>query len=187
MSRIELIGESEGSFLFAYKDSEGTPERCRGKQNHRLAFIYSKDSGVEKKIGCQLLGSIIAHNPYWEKPSTKFSNEELEHIALLLTEQTKLPVCYRKEIAGITLVKERKCKGLHDYVFAFIGKDNTLFDWGFMYSASESEKTKYGTCLLDALYEHESGWETPETKFTEAEEKDIMNLEVTGTYAERSS
>ena len=182
MSSIELIGESGDEFLFAYKDIKDVPERYRNKPDYRVAFVYSKG----KYSGCSALGSIIAHNPYWDKPSATFTDEELNRIALMLPEKTcTLPGYIDRQIAGIQPVKERESGGFHECIFAFVNKDGQTMEWGFLYSKGHDKEVKYGVSLLDALYEHEADFVDSEADFTESELLRITELEITGYYSQR--
>ena len=186
MNKIRLIGESSNSYLFVYED-----EDVSGDDNNSLemkpSFIYINRDGEEIYRGCNLLGSVLAHNPYWDKPTKQFSESELERISRMLPEVTcTLPRIIERQIAGLRLMKERTHGDMKDYVFAFIREDENQnripMNWGFLYSKSDKQEIRYGICRLDALYAHISGLEEAHTLFTEDEMQRIDSLKITGNY-----
>ena len=187
MSKIELVGESGNDYLFAYEADEDTPEQYRENSAMRLSFVYVDDDGEEEYKGCTLLGSMLAHNPYWDEPSRNFTEPELERIALMLPEVTcTLPRTIGRQIVGLRLMKERTHGDMKNYVFAFTREDENKnvvpMHWGFMYSKNNDEEVRYGICRLEALYAHIRGFEDAHTLFTDDEKQRINRLEITGKY-----
>jgi len=191
MPMIELIGEQllngnkdEGKFLFSYKPTEDTPKSC-GIKELSLSFVYAKGKIPEYIQGFILLGSMLAHNPYWASPTTKFSDSEINRIALLPVYDGFLPNRYMRNIKGISLEKERSNGTRQEYVFAFNREDNKRLvpmKWGFMYAQEVDKKIKYGNCLLASIYEHNQGWENPKTKFSDEKLNEILNMKINKSY-----
>ena len=95
MADIVLFGQmgerGNGSFLFWWK-GKMPPDRDIGaaaweKPNElSVAFSYGEHSGGAECFPPYLLGSIIAHDPYWERPTAKFSEDELLRIEAMAEE-----------------------------------------------------------------------------------------------------
>ena len=184
MKRIELIGETiseypdgENIYLFAYLPAGNIPKEYRDDPSLWIAFYYVKQGDKEKKTRVSLLGSITAHDPYIiaKKPVTVFTEEELEHIALLLTGYNVLPSSYKRD-AEIVPIKKRNVNGKKEFIFAYV-LSGEVINWGFIYS--QSDKIRYGDFLIDALIANSKcEWQDTKEKFTDQELKDIKRLKI---------
>lgn len=77
MAKIELMGvQGKNWFLFRYPD----PTRYIDDIPAHSGFIYRKD--IDKRYPDALIGSILAHNPYWnDAKGNELPDEEIERIA----------------------------------------------------------------------------------------------------------
>ena len=70
---IRLVAEFGRHCLFAYDKPD--------KNGSKVGFIYDKIGRFRYEDN--LIGSIVAHCPYWDDPETVFTPEDLERIAAL--------------------------------------------------------------------------------------------------------
>ena len=78
-----LAGESGESFLFAFDVTEKTPKSPKFNIPIQIGFVYVKRGNTEERYCDNTIGSITAHNPYWNDPTTEFTSEEIERIVNL--------------------------------------------------------------------------------------------------------
>ncbi|CAM1380185.1 hypothetical protein FF3_01403 [Fretibacterium fastidiosum] len=82
-----LVGESMGGeglfFLFAFDVTEKTQKSPKFNIPIQIGFVYVRRGDTEERYCDNTIGSITAHNPYWNDPTTEFAQEEIERIVNL--------------------------------------------------------------------------------------------------------